>query len=91
MSKHLSSKDIPDDNIRSYLQKNYSGKQIYINKAGGSEKRGIREAVAVLRKAGWTDESIAQRLHMFPSQLKKVAGSTLSLGSKIRHTPPKDV
>ena len=76
--KSVSSKEIKHPMVRGYLLKNFPGSLIYVNKNGNSEgKYGVKETAHCLRKAGFPDEAIAKRLHMFRSQLAKVNGFTL--------------
>ena len=72
----MSSSAIKHTGVKKYLQDNFAGSVIYVCK-NGTGKYGVREAAHCLRKAGFPDEQIAKRFHMFPSQLRKIGGFTV--------------
>ena len=77
MGRSMSSKVIKHVGVKKYLQDNFAGSVIYVCKNESSGKYGFREAAHCLRKAGFPDEQIAKRFHMFPSQLAKISGFTV--------------
>ena len=74
MYKSIGLDRITDPHVKSYLEKNHAGQQIYVRKTQycPAIRKTKKDAVEILHKNGFNEAEICKHLKVFPSQLKKI-------------------
>ena len=75
--KSYSVVEIKDKSVREHLMKNYPGSQIYVRTGDRTKSKSKKDLVNILIKAGCSEKEICKSMHMFPSTIKKLVGTTV--------------